>query len=63
MQPWLCRLMQYNKLGKNHARTYKINLDGAFKEGKGGVGILVRDFQGNVIAAASIPIENLTGRC
>ena len=46
---------------KPSAGTYKINVDGAYKDSRGGIGILVCDQMGDIIAVASIPMQSLTG--
>ena len=41
------------------AGTYKLNVEGAFKTGVGGLGIMVHDSVGDVIVAVSIPLAQL----
>ena len=38
-----------------------MNVDRAFNDGKGGIGVIARDCVGDIIAAASIPLHNPTG--
>lgn len=37
---------------KPAVESYKINIDGSYKDGKEGIGLLVRDHVGDIIAAA-----------
>ena len=41
--------------------TYKLNVDDTYKEGRGGVSVIVQDHMGDIIAAASVPMQYLVG--
>ena len=38
---------------------YKVNVDGAFKEGKAGVGVVIRDTVGDLIATMAAPVPGV----
>ena len=41
------------------AGNYKVNVDGAFDHGKAGVGVLIRDSEGEIIAAMACPQQQI----
>lgn len=37
----------------------KVSVDGAYKEGKAGVGVVIRDYEGDVLASMAYPIYGM----
>ena len=42
------------------ARKYKANVDSAFRGGKAGIGVVIRDDKGEIIASLASPVSNVS---